>query len=183
MKANVIATAKKAELITAAKEAGLTIDPKLTAAEHRKELMLHYFPAPNAGEETEPSTEQKEEALQASKDAKKPLPHRVALGKVFDSLHVLLPSDALSHDKGHASHTVHVAGLSAEFWRAKVGAADFGGVSLRYTNPENDQFSGIEKAILGNLKKALKKAGLTLADEHSVSCTTIRKAGSFGIFG
>lgn len=137
----------------------------LTGKDSKKEIIeavtLHFFPASDATDD----------ALENSKEAKKPAPHRVKLAKVYDTFRALLPDAALSTEKGDPLRTVDtVKGVEATFWKSSEESADFWGVTLRFD--DTVQTYGKDRAILGNIRKALKSIGIP------VTTVTIRNAGA-----
>jgi hypothetical protein len=143
----------------AAEKDGIELPAKAKKTKIVEVMIMHYFPSP--------SDEAVTEAVENSKAAKKPeFPHRVKLAKVFDTFHSLLPENGDKVDS--------VEGVTAEFWKARPEAADFGGVTLRFNDDSNP--TGKDRAIIGNIRKALKSCGIT------VSTIVLRRGGSGALY-
>lgn len=160
MKANQIATATVATLRETAKAENVTLPAKAKKPEIVEILTLHFAPKDDA----------KGEAVENSKAAKKKeLPHRARMTKVYDTFRVLIDDKAEPDENGRVK-VESVAGIVAEFWKADKKAADFGGVTLRFD--DKAKAFGADRAILSNVRKACKDAGLV------INPIVLRKGGS-----
>ena len=68
-----------------------------------------------------------------------------------------------------------MSGLTLDLWKKEAG------VTFRFTTVEKEA-PAIDKAIHGNLIKALKTAGVTLASNHNVTTACVRKAGASTLY-
>lgn len=97
-----------------------------------------------------------EKVLEASKDAKKG-----KLGKLFWNLKELAEGEKIK-------------GMEFHFWKSNEKLADVNGLTIRLTHEVSDK--ALERAIVNNLRKALKSQGLEL------STMVIRSTGSGCLF-
>lgn len=157
MKTSEIKSATVATLKQIAKDEKVNIPAKAKKPEIVELLTIHFSPKDEA----------KGEAVENSKAAKRPdLPQKAKLAKVYDTFRVLLADGEEKVDS--------VDGVTAQFWKAREDAADFGGVTLRFS--DEVKAYGADRAILHNLRKALKGCGIT------TRTVVLRKGGSGAIY-
>tara|TARA_R110002051_G_C8620941_1_gene483328 strand:- start:202 stop:669 length:468 start_codon:yes stop_codon:yes gene_type:complete len=154
MKKNEIKKANVATLKAAILDAKLEIPADAKKADCQAALTLHFFP---------PSDSAKVEVLETTKQAKKIASHRLTLSKVYDAAKLAIEGD------------IEVSGLTLDLWKKEAG------VTFRFATVDKES-PAIDKAIHGNLLKALKSAGVTLASEHNVTTACIRKAGASTLY-
>lgn len=135
-----------------AKKEGVTIPAKSKKADIVEMLASKFFPVKPDG---------KADALKLSKSAKKATSTSGKLAATFQAL-------KSAHDNKEK-----VKGITMTMWKSNTKRGDYDGMTVRFNDK---QATGIDRAIVHNIRKALKGLGLDL------SCFTLRASGSAALY-